>query len=151
MIKKADRSINNVKPYINPSDFYADSSEKTNINWVCYKYATYISEYMDDSIIKKLLKAGIKNNNVSIFCVQYSKSMKKDILRMIADEPIDIFRGDKIIREIFPTIRKNLIDAISFATANAWDKLLSDSTGTIIKCISDINGKTYLFDYPNTK
>ena len=148
MIKRADRAIIDINSYINPTDFYADDSEKIKINWMCFKYATYIFRNIDDSLIKKLFKKGIKDNDVSKFCIQYSKSMKKDILRMIADEPIDILRGEKIIKEYFPTIRKNLVDAIYFATAYAWDQFFSECGTTIIDCISDINGKTYLFDDP---
>src|SRR3989304_4833554 len=111
MIKRAGRAIKDINSYISPTDFYPDDSEKTNINWMCFKYA-------------------------------------KDILRMIADEPIDILRGEKIIKEIFPTIRKNLVDAIYFATAYGWDQFFRECRTTIIDCISDINGKKYLFDDP---
>ena len=148
MIKRADRAIKDINSYISPTDFYADDSEKTNINWMCFKYATYIFKNIDDSLKKKLLKVGIRDNDVIRFCIQYSNSMKKDILRMIADEPIDILRGEKIIKEIFPTIRKNLVDAIYFATAYGWDQFFRECRTTIIDCISDINGKTYLFDDP---
>lgn len=151
MIKKADRAIKNTNSYITPADFYANGSEKTNINWMCYKYATYIFTNIDDSLIKKLLKVGIRDNDVSKLCIKYSKSMKKDILGMIADEPIDILRGEKIIKEHFPTLRKNLVDAICFATSYAWDQFFSECRETIIECISDINGKTYLFDDLKTK
>ena len=151
MIKRADRAIKDINSYISPTDFYADDSEKTNINWMCFKYATYIFKNIDDSLTKKLLKAGIRDNDVSKFCIQYSNCMKIDILRMIADEPIDILRGEKIIKEIFPKIRKNIVDAICFATAYGWDQLFRECKTNIIDCISDINGKTYLFDDPKYK
>jgi len=146
MIKRVHRSINGINSYINPSDFYADDSEKTNINWMCYKYATYIIRNIDDSLLKKMLKAGIRDDGVSKFCTIFGKSSKNVILNMIEDKPVSIYWCENIIKEHYPAIRKNLVDTLCLATINAWGQFFRECSAPIDEWIPNINGKTCMFD-----
>jgi ABC-type amino acid transport substrate-binding protein len=131
---------------ISPSDFFDVDKEKTKINWFCFEYAAEIEGHISKSLKKNLGRAGVGEGDIAGFCIDFSKTMKIEILRWLAGDIAAIQVSHHDIKGFFPALSDKLVDGLLSASQSAWDDLLQTCAVCPVRCITEKDARAEMFD-----
>ncbi|MDR1972395.1 MAG: hypothetical protein LBQ46_10805 [Treponema sp.] len=126
--------------------FYDNEEEKIKINWFCYEYAFILYSHLKNSDKLKKYRKNNTQEQITNFCVYFSKEMKKSIYEKLGGLVEATTFYEKYVEQFYPdnTSRENL--TLLNTAAQAWDELLGSCVVCPNRCISEMNRKCSLFD-----
>ena len=131
---------------VSAANFYQDNGDKIKLNWFLYEYANLL--YMKISASSKLTryKKLYSQDQITAFCVYFSKRLKKSIFDMQTGLSKSIAFDGKYVYEFYPNNSfaqtQDLLD-MAFA---AWEDQLKCCAGCQSKCLIDEYEITGMFD-----
>ncbi len=131
-----------------PSDFFSKPSEKTKLNWFFFEYALEIQSRIDRPLRKKLKRKHIWERDIAEFCRRYAKEMKQPILDKLSGKAPDMILSHEPIEEFFPSLNDYLINKLLAVAVEAWEGMLDMCVSCPIRCISEKDKITPMFDDP---
>jgi len=131
---------------VRAANFYQDNGDKIKLNWFLYEYANLL--YMKISSSSKLTryKKLYSQNQITAFCVYFSKRLKKSIFDMQTGLSKSIAFDGKYVYEFYPNNSfAQTQDLLDMALA-AWEDQLKGCAVCQSKCLIDEYEITGMFD-----
>lgn len=137
-------------PYIQPNSFFSAEDEKTKLNWILFEYALEIESQIlrVKRLKRRLFEKGIKNSRIADFCVEFSKSMKPQILDKFEGRIKEVAIDGLNIEKIFPEMGENLTKQVLNIVVMAWDSQMEACWTCPEHCPSDWNARSSMFNDP---
>ena len=131
---------------VKAANFYQDNGDKIKLNWFLYEYANLL--YMKISASSKLTRYKKLNSQdqITAFCVYFSKRLKKSIFDMQSGRSKSIAFDGKYVYEFYPNNSfAQTQDLLDMALA-AWEDQLKGCAVCQSKCLIDEYEITGMFD-----
>ena len=127
-------------------NFYQDNGDKVKLNWFLYEYANLL--YIKISTSSKLVryKKLYSQDQITAFCVYFSKRLKKSIYDMQTGRSKSIAFDGKYVYEFYPNNSFAQTQALLDTALAAWEDQLKCCAGCQSKCLIDEYEITDMFD-----
>ena len=127
-------------------NFYQDNGDKIKLNWFLYEYANLL--YMKIAASSKLAryKKLYSQDQITAFCVYFSKRLKKSIFDMQTGLSKSIAFDGRYVYEFYPNNSFAQTQALLDEALAAWDDQLKCCAGCQSKCLIDKYEITDMFD-----
>jgi len=144
MNSKEDKSEGHI---IKMTSFYSNESEKTKLNWFCYELSLGFYYDIRRELREKLRKHRIYENDVAEFSIYMGKTMKNIILQKLSGRIKTTYFSYEMIESYFPMLNDDkLVNKMLNIMAKSWDEQLSFCEVCPVRCISDKDGYSHMFD-----
>ena len=134
--------------HIQPSDFFTCDEDKTKLNWFLFEFALELESFLmkDRGLRSKLFIKGISEHQIGRFCIHYAKHMKSPILDRVSNTTSNIRISYEPIEAFFPKLNDRLVDRLLTVIGKAWKSQTDLCVACPIRCISEKDEKTPMFD-----
>lgn len=131
---------------VSASNFYQDNGDKIKLNWFLYEYANLL--YMKISASLKLARYRklYSQDQITAFCVYFSKRLKKSIFDMQTGRSKSIAFDGKYVYEFYPNNSFAQTQALLDVALAAWEDQLKCCAVCQSKCLIDAYEITGMFD-----
>jgi uncharacterized Fe-S radical SAM superfamily protein PflX len=131
---------------VRAENFYQDKGDKVKLNWFLYEYANLL--YLKISTSSKLVryKKRHSQDQITAFCVYFSKRLKKSIFDMETGRSKSIVFDAKYVYEFYPDNSFAQTQALLDMTLAAWEDQLKCCSFCPSKCLVDGYEITGMFD-----
>jgi len=131
---------------VRAANFYQDNGDKIKLNWFLYEYANLL--YMKISASSKLsrYKKLYSQDQITAFCVYFSKRLKKSIFDMQTGRLKSIAFDGMYVYEFYPDNSFAQTQALLDMALAAWADQLKCCAGCHSKCLIDEYEITDMFD-----
>lgn len=127
-------------------NFYQDNGDKIKLNWFLYEYANLL--YMKITASSKLTryKKLYSQDQITAFCVYFSKRLKKSIFDMQTGLSKSIAFDGRYVYEFYPNNSFAQTQALLDVALPAWADQLKCCAACQSKCLIDAYEITDMFD-----
>src|SRR5450756_667213 len=131
---------------VKAENFYQDNGDKIKLNWFLYENANLL--YMRISASSKLTryKKLHSQDQITAFCVYFSKRLKKSIFDMETGRLQGIAFDGKYVYEFYPNNSFAQTQALLDMALAAWEDQLKGCAACQSKCLTDEYEITSMFD-----
>ena len=131
---------------VRAANFYQDNGDKIKLNWFLYEYANLL--YMKISASSKLAryKKLYSQDQITAFCVFFSKRLKKSIFDMQTGRSKSIAFDGRYVYEFHPNNSFAQTQELLDVALAAWEDQLKCCAGCQNKCLIDEYEITDMFD-----
>ena len=131
---------------VSAANFYQDNGDKIKLNWFLYEYANLL--YMKISASSKLTryKKLYSQDQITAFCVYFSKRLKKSIFDMQTGRSKSTAFDGRYVYEFHPNNSFAQTQELLDVALAAWEDQLKCCAGCQNKCLIDEYEITGMFD-----
>lgn len=131
---------------IKMTSFYSRESEKTKLNWFCYEIALSIELDIRRNLGKQLKKYKIDDKAIAEFSIYYSKIMKEIVLQKLSGKIKTVIHSNEPIESYFPKLNDKMINKMLAVISKAWEEQLDFCVLCPIRCLSEKEKYSPMFD-----
>ncbi len=122
---------------VRAENFYQDGGDKVKLNWFLYEYANLLYTKISASSKLARYKKLQSPEQITAFCVYFSKRLKKSIFDMQTGRSKGIAFDGKYVYEFYPKNSFEQTQALLDAAMGAWEEQLKGCAVCPSKCLMD--------------
>jgi hypothetical protein len=126
------------------NNFYQDDGDKIKQNWFLYEYANVMYMMIEQSHELKNYKDTHKEDNISAFCIYFTKRLRQSIANR--NNKIGVAIDARYIYEFYPQNTRAQTQRLLNAAGRAWEEHLESCSVCSNCCLSDGFSLTPMFD-----
>jgi len=126
--------------------FYETEEGKTKLNWFLYETALEYQMYINNTPALEAFRVSHGDRNIALFCTHFSKQMKGSVLERLEGDTDALIFYYEYITDFYPGLEQTQADLLMDVAEMAWDSHLSVCEACPTRCVSDKDGKCYMFD-----
>jgi hypothetical protein len=127
-------------------NFYKDKGDKIKQNWFLYEYSNILFSKIEESNKLAAFRKKRGNENISAFCVYFSKRLRQSISNMEKKLTPAVTINGRYIYEFYPDNTYAQTQRLLEAACEAWDEHLFACSSCPNKCLTDGFEITNMFD-----
>ena len=131
---------------VRAENFYQDNGDKVKLNWLLYEYANLLYMKISASSKLALYKKRHSQDQITAFCVYFSKRLRKSIFDMETGRSKGIVFDARYVYEFYPNNSFAQTQALLDMTLAAWEDQLKCCAVCPSKCLVDEYEITGMFD-----
>jgi len=131
---------------VSANNFYKDDGDKVLQNWFLYEYANVLFSHIKDSPELAAYRKKHSDNDISAFCVYYSKRLRRSIYHAHIKQTTGVAIDARYIYEFYPGNSRTQTQRLLNAAGAAWNEHVEACSVCPNQCLVDGFERTKMFD-----
>ena len=131
---------------VHAKNFYKDNGDKIKQNWFLYEYSNILFSKIKESPKLSDYMKKHKEENVSAFCVYFSKRLRQSIFNVHKGKASGVVIDARYVYEFYPDNSREQTQRLLEAASRAWDEHILVCSKCPNQCIEEGFELTDMFD-----